>query len=104
MNCNEAYLQNCDTLTFLWALTVAMYAIGGMVGGFSAGLLANKYGRFVHVIHSLKKKLLLFCSKVVLLMLLLLFFWCCFLGGGRVIGIHLSVCCTYYSYSYKSIY
>ena len=81
MNCNEAYLQNCDTLTFLWALTVAMYAIGGMVGGFSAGLLANKYGRFVHVIHSLKKKLLLFCSKVVLL-LLLLFCCCCFWGEG----------------------
>ncbi|ESP01111.1 hypothetical protein LOTGIDRAFT_180320 [Lottia gigantea] len=32
-------------LTLLWALTVAMYAVGGMVGGVSAGYWGNKFGR-----------------------------------------------------------
>lgn len=33
--------------TLLWSITVAMYAVGGMIGGVSAGYWANRYGRFV---------------------------------------------------------
>ncbi|XP_071110230.1 solute carrier family 2, facilitated glucose transporter member 1-like [Haliotis cracherodii] len=31
--------------TLLWSITVAMYAVGGMIGGVSAGFWANRYGR-----------------------------------------------------------
>ncbi|KAK7481391.1 hypothetical protein BaRGS_00027347 [Batillaria attramentaria] len=32
-------------LTWLWAITVAAYGVGGMIGGVSAGFWANRYGR-----------------------------------------------------------
>ncbi|XP_050412311.2 solute carrier family 2, facilitated glucose transporter member 1-like isoform X1 [Patella vulgata] len=38
------YIED-SLLTLLWALTVAMYAVGGMIGGVSAGYWSNKYGR-----------------------------------------------------------
>lgn len=36
-----------STLTFLWAVTVSIYAVGGMFGGLSGGYLANRYGRYI---------------------------------------------------------
>lgn len=33
------------TLNLLWAVTVSMFAIGGMIGGISGGYIANKFGR-----------------------------------------------------------
>ncbi|KAK6177616.1 hypothetical protein SNE40_015678 [Patella caerulea] len=38
------YIED-SLLTLLWALTVAMYAVGGMIGGVSAGYWSNKFGR-----------------------------------------------------------
>ncbi|XP_052285772.1 solute carrier family 2, facilitated glucose transporter member 3-like [Dreissena polymorpha] len=46
--CNERNHPEdyCDNLIVpLWSLTVAMYAVGGMIGGVSAGKLANLWGR-----------------------------------------------------------
>lgn len=34
-----------ETLNFLWALTVALFLLGGCAGAFSASLLANRFGR-----------------------------------------------------------
>ncbi|XP_052082052.1 solute carrier family 2, facilitated glucose transporter member 3-like isoform X1 [Mytilus californianus] len=34
-----------STMTLLWSFTVAAFALGGMIGGFSAGYFCNKYGR-----------------------------------------------------------
>ncbi|XP_041377379.1 solute carrier family 2, facilitated glucose transporter member 3-like [Gigantopelta aegis] len=34
-----------DELTLLWAVTVAIFTVGGMVGGVSAGFWGNRYGR-----------------------------------------------------------
>jgi len=38
---------NDMTLTFLWSLTTTLFVIGGMIGAFSAGILANRVGRQV---------------------------------------------------------
>lgn len=37
------------TCTFVWSLAVAIFSVGGMVGSFSVGVMANKFGRFVSV-------------------------------------------------------
>ncbi|KAL3862011.1 hypothetical protein ACJMK2_008016 [Sinanodonta woodiana] len=34
-----------STLTLLWAITVSIFAVGGMFGGVSAGYWANRFGR-----------------------------------------------------------
>lgn len=34
-----------SVLTLLWSITVASFALGGMIGGFSAGYLCNRFGR-----------------------------------------------------------
>lgn len=49
-NRNGDYMSD-STLTLLWAITVSIYAIGGMVGGLSAGYFANKYekGYFLEI-------------------------------------------------------
>ena len=36
-----------EASTFLYAIAVAIFALGGMVGGFTGGWIANKSGRFV---------------------------------------------------------
>lgn len=33
--------------TIVWSLAVAIFSVGGMVGSFSVGVLANKFGRSV---------------------------------------------------------
>jgi SP family facilitated glucose transporter-like MFS transporter 1 len=33
------------TLTFLWSLTTTLFVIGGMIGAFTAGFIANRFGR-----------------------------------------------------------
>ncbi|XP_031441870.1 solute carrier family 2, facilitated glucose transporter member 3a isoform X3 [Clupea harengus] len=33
------------TCTFVWSLAVAIFSVGGMVGSFSVGVMANKFGR-----------------------------------------------------------
>ncbi|KAL3862010.1 hypothetical protein ACJMK2_008015 [Sinanodonta woodiana] len=48
---NETYMNKTgdimsnNTLTMLWAITVSIFAVGGMIGGFSAGYWANRFGR-----------------------------------------------------------
>ncbi|XP_071945587.1 solute carrier family 2, facilitated glucose transporter member 1-like isoform X2 [Antedon mediterranea] len=48
---NESYydrtnkLLSEDTVDFLWSTTVAIFAIGGMIGSFTAGPMANRLGR-----------------------------------------------------------
>lgn len=34
-----------NTLTVLWSFTVSIFAVGGMLGGVSAGYWANRFGR-----------------------------------------------------------
>lgn len=33
------------TLTFLWSLTTTLFVIGGMIGSYVAGFIANKLGQ-----------------------------------------------------------
>lgn len=44
LDCEDEQI-NCTTLTVLWAFTVSIFAVGGMIGGVSAGYWANKFGR-----------------------------------------------------------
>ena len=37
---------------WLWSVAVSIFAIGGMIGGFSGGFIANRYGRSVMALHS----------------------------------------------------
>lgn len=39
-----------ETVKLMYAVVVAIFAIGGMLGGFSGGLIANRFGRYV--VHS----------------------------------------------------
>lgn len=34
-----------DSVKLLYSLAVSIFAIGGMLGGFSGGMIANKFGR-----------------------------------------------------------
>lgn len=34
-----------DTVNQLYSIAVSIFAIGGMVGGFSGGMIANRFGR-----------------------------------------------------------
>lgn len=48
---NETYTQRGNPLdptsmTFIWSLTTALFLPGGMIGAFSAGYLADKFGRY----------------------------------------------------------
>lgn len=36
---------------FLWSTSVAIFAVGGMIGSLSAGAIADKFGRSVDDIH-----------------------------------------------------
>ena len=47
LNCDTDSSTNCTTLTILWATTVSIFCIGGMVGGVSAGYWANRFGRYI---------------------------------------------------------
>lgn len=48
---NETYFDRYDEvmsdslLTMLWAMTVALFCVGGMMGGVSAAYFAGKFGR-----------------------------------------------------------
>lgn len=35
-----------ETVKLLYSVAVAIFAIGGMFGGFSGGLIANRFGRY----------------------------------------------------------
>lgn len=37
-----------STANNLYSLAVSIFAIGGMLGGFSGGTIANRFGRFVN--------------------------------------------------------
>ena len=47
-----------EASTFLYAIAVAIFALGGMVGGFTGGWIANKSGRYVFLlaVHALYYK------------------------------------------------
>lgn len=34
-----------DTVNQLYSIAVSIFAIGGMLGGFSGGMIANRFGR-----------------------------------------------------------
>lgn len=36
-----------EKVKILYSIAVSIFAIGGMVGGFSGGMIANRFGRFV---------------------------------------------------------
>ena len=38
-----------DTITLIWSFAVAIFAIGGMIGGLLAGTMADRFGRYVSV-------------------------------------------------------
>jgi len=38
------------TLTFLWSLTTTVFVIGGMIGAYSAGFVADRLGRLVAIV------------------------------------------------------
>ena len=42
-----------EASTFLYAIAVAIFALGGMVGGFTGGWIANKSGRYVFLLELL---------------------------------------------------
>ena len=44
--------------TFLYAIAVAVFALGGMCGGFVGGWVANKLGRYETIIGPKKSSLL----------------------------------------------
>lgn len=35
-----------DTVTVLYSITVSIFAIGGLVGSFTVGMLVTKFGRY----------------------------------------------------------
>jgi len=41
------------TLTFLWSLTTTLYVIGGMIGAYFAGFIANRVGRQVFFLENI---------------------------------------------------
>ena len=38
-----------DTITLIWSFAVAIFAIGGMIGGLLAGTMADRFGRYVSI-------------------------------------------------------
>lgn len=38
-----------DSVKKLYSVAVSIFAIGGMLGGFSGGIIANRFGRFVPI-------------------------------------------------------
>lgn len=45
-----------DYVKRLYSVAVSIFAIGGMLGGFSGGIIANRFGRFVRkCFHSICK-------------------------------------------------
>lgn len=42
-----------DSVKKLYSLAVSIFAIGGMLGGFSGGIIANRFGRFVRYFYTL---------------------------------------------------
>lgn len=37
-----------DSVKLLYSLAVSIFAIGGMLGGFCGGMIANRFGRYEH--------------------------------------------------------
>ena len=44
---NSTRAAHESTLTVLWSLTTTLWVVGGMVGAFTSGFIADKFGRFV---------------------------------------------------------
>lgn len=58
----------------LYSLAVSIFAIGGMLGGFSGGMVANRFGRYEEA------RLLLICFSLISLFLF------CFRKGGLLLN------------------
>ena len=41
--------ENESKVDFVHSIVVSIFAIGGMLGGFSGGIIANRFGRYVVV-------------------------------------------------------
>lgn len=41
--------MSAETVEVLFSLAVSIFAIGGMLGGFSGGMVANRFGRYVYL-------------------------------------------------------
>lgn len=48
----ERYGQDLtsDKAEMLYSIAVSIFAIGGMLGGFGGGMVANKFGRYVNIL------------------------------------------------------
>lgn len=42
-----------DSVKTLYSVAVSIFAIGGMVGGFSGGTIANRFGRLASILYQL---------------------------------------------------
>lgn len=45
-----------DSARGLYSVAVSIFALGGMLGGFGGGIVANKFGRYEDFIFSLRPK------------------------------------------------
>ena len=48
---NESHIKRTgsplgDNLSIMWSFTVAVFAVGGMIGGLAGGAMADKLGRY----------------------------------------------------------
>lgn len=44
---NSSEYLTTTSISILWATTVSIFALGGMIGGLSAGYWCNRYGRYI---------------------------------------------------------